>query len=159
MSCVYVGEMTFPFPFSILIAILTLGLIIARIIKSETSLAITLLALNDMVLKLNWIFLLPYLLATGNSYISSSIIAYCLFASLIVNLILWRITFQNNFFDSDSKFKLYTQKFPCFYRTLLIVSYTFSFEAFRFTYSRLLGKKCFSAGFSERKTDLMRLLG
>ena len=96
------GEMTFPFPFSILIAILTLGLIIARIIKSETSLAVTLLALNDMVLKLNWIFLLPYLLATGNSYISSSIIAYCLFASLIVNMILWRITFQNNYFDSDS---------------------------------------------------------
>jgi len=156
-ACLYVGEMAFPFPFSILMGIIILGMGIAWLLNSKTHFFSTLLAFNDTILKLNWIFLLPYLLETGNSKVSAFIIAYCLFANLVVNMIIWRISFKNNSFDQS--YQSYVGRYPKLHKFLKLSSYTVSLQLFRLTHSKLLGKKCFSADFGERQGDLKRVLG
>jgi hypothetical protein len=89
MTCDFMGEMAFPAPFSITVAVMTIGLLIARFMRNQTRLFIALLALTDVVLKMNWVFLLIFLF-TGKYYVSAIIISYCLFMSLFTNLILFR---------------------------------------------------------------------
>lgn len=149
--------MNFPFPFTILAALIGLGLIIAELMKNQTEFTISLLAFVDFVLKLNWIFLLAYLLIGGQYYISSLVIACSLFVNLLTNLVIWRYSFLHNRFWEDPKFKNYVKKFPKLSGFLYLMSITFSFHLFKLTYSRLLGKKCFMATFS-RKHNLQRIL-
>ena len=149
--------MVFPFPFSILMAIFLLGLSIAWVFYSKTHYFASLLALNDALLRLNWIFLLPYLLMADDSKVPALIIAYCLFATLITNLILWRLSFKNSNFDPS--YEGYVKRYPCLHRVIKVTSYSLSFQVFRLTYSQLLGKKCFSANFGARLPDLQRILG
>lgn len=81
--------MTLPLPFSILTALISIGLAIARFMKNGTKYFISVLAVIDIVLKVNWIMLLILLIQDGH-YISGGIIGYCLFATLILNLLIWR---------------------------------------------------------------------
>ena len=61
MTCDYSGEMILPLPFSILATVLSLGLLIARFMKNRTRFFITVLAMVDVLLKINWIALVIYL--------------------------------------------------------------------------------------------------
>lgn len=94
MTCITEGEMTFPFPFSIVAGVIILGLLVANFMKNQTEFFISLIAFNDIVLKLNWCFLLPYLVI-GGYLIPSFIIAFCLFANFVINFIIWRISIRN----------------------------------------------------------------
>lgn len=144
--------MIFPFPFSIFASIVALGLIVAMLIKNQNSLSVTLLAFIDIILKLHWIFLLAYLLLSdyqARTLVPLVVISYCLFANLVLNLVVWQLTFRNlGLTQSDPLFLAYSNKYPCLLRTLLFLSFTVSFHVFRLSYSRFLGKKCFSANFS-----------
>lgn len=156
MSCIAVPELAFPFPFSILTSAITIGLLIANFMKNQTEFLIALLTLTDIVLKLNWCFLLPYLVL-GSYRVSSLVIAYCLFMNLVTNFWLWRSSFGNRRLWYDPQFETYREKFSCLARLLLFSSYLLSFHIFRLSYSRLFGKKCFDARFKRRDT-LRRLL-
>jgi len=103
MNCDYLGEMIFPLPFSILTVVFGFGLFIARFMKNQTRFCITLLAFTDIVLKLNWVFLLIYLYI-GNYLVSASIIAYCIFSNLLFNLALWRSAYYRTELYNDKFF-------------------------------------------------------
>lgn len=92
MTCEQVGEMSFPLPFSITAALIALGLLLARFMKNKTRFFVTLLSFVDVVLKLNWIFLVIFLYLGGFN-VSASIISYCLFSSFIMNVVIWRIAY------------------------------------------------------------------
>ena len=135
--------MVFPFPFSILGSILVIGLIVARKMKNQTKFAVTLLALIDILLKLNWIWLVIYLYL-GSYNISAFIISYCLFSNFVNNFILWRLAYNNNRVAYDRGFRSHKAKYPYITGFFLYMSYLVSFHAYRFLYSGLFGKKCFS---------------
>lgn len=141
--------MILPLPFTILVALISLGLLIARfIMKNGTRYFISVLALVDVILKCNWI-ILCVLLAKEDNITSAIIIGYCLFATIITNLIIWRSLYYKYGFDKDSLFLVYLKKFPKISKFLLFVSFTLAFHFFRLTYSRLLGKSAFSAQFKD----------
>jgi hypothetical protein len=148
--------MAFPFPFSIIVAICTLGLLIARKFKNQTQVTTTLLTITDVTLKLNWIFLLSYLFA-GSYYVSAIIFSYCLLANLLVNFLLFRIPFSNHNLLFDPQFSPYRLRYPRFLSTLLYLSSILSFHLFRLTHSKLLGIKSLSASFQQNHL-LQRLL-
>ena len=89
MKCDFNGEMSFPLPFSILGILISLGLFLARFLRNGNRYFITLLAMMDMLLKINWI-VLCVLLWVNAHYVSAAIISYCLFATVILNLFIWR---------------------------------------------------------------------
>lgn len=127
-ACELAGEMVFPFPFSILAGLITLGLIIAELMKNQTQFLVTLLAFTDLILKSNWVFLLISLIMDGGSYlISTIIIASCLLMNLGTNTLLWRISFRNNRIWEDPIFMLYTQKFPLLARLIYYSSLLLTF--------------------------------
>eukprot|EP00347_Sterkiella_histriomuscorum_P020194 403338738 len=135
MKCDFQGEMVFPLPFSILTVIFALGLGIARFMKNQTRFYVTLLAFTDIVLRFNWVFLLIYLYI-GDFLVSASIIAYCLLFGTLSNFVIWRLAFYRSGLDTDKEYNRYT---------------------LRFSYSRLLGKKQFSAGF-QNFSSFVRLM-
>ncbi len=98
--------MAFPLPFSILTALFSFGLLIARFMKNQTRYFITLLSFTDVALKLNWIFLLIYLFA-GRYLVSAAIIAYCLGMNFIVNFVFWRLGFKKKRIFEDKEYSLY----------------------------------------------------
>ena len=85
--------MAFPAPFCITVALITLGLMIARFMKNQTRFWITILAFTDIVLKIDWIFLFFYLFI-DHYYVSAGVIAYCLFATLITNIVIWKFSYN-----------------------------------------------------------------
>ena len=111
-----------------------------------------------MVLKLNWVFLLIYLYL-GKYFVSASIIAYCLLMSLITNFLIWRTLFYRLKLFEDVEFKRYTSRYPITSRLLLGCSFVFSFHIFRLSYSRLFGKKKFSASFRNHGTFVRLMSG
>ena len=89
MTCDFAGEMLLPLPFSILAGLVSLGLLIARFMKNGTKYFVSVLALIDILLKVNWIFLLGFLVE-GSYLISVGILTYCLVATFLVNMFIWR---------------------------------------------------------------------
>ena len=87
--------MAFPFPFSILAIVILIGLLVARSIRNQTEFLASLTAFVDIILKLNWFFLIIYLFI-GSYNISAIIISSCLFGSIILNFFFWRSAFLNN---------------------------------------------------------------
>ena len=140
MMCEYTGEMAFPLPFSILTVVFAFGLFVARFMKNQTRFCVTLLAFTDIVLKLNWFFLLLYLYI-GRFYVSASIIAYCIVANIIGNVVLWRMAFYKSGLDKDKEYVRYSVRYRWTSKILLFTSFILSFHIFRLSYSRLLGKK------------------
>ena len=157
MQCVFQGEIAFPLPFSIVVAVATLGLCIARFMKNQTRMFIALIALTDLVLKFNWVFLLIYLLI-GQFYVSATIIAYCLFMTLVTNGLMWKFTLERSGLLQDPGYVDHTLKYRMTSTILLYLSYTVSFHVFRMSYSRLFGRKAFSVCFNNQKA-LFTILG
>ena len=89
MTCEYKGELGLPVPFSIVAALVSIGLLIARFMKNSTRLFISILAILSLLLVINWVILGVYLFIAA-FYVSAAIIIYCLFASLLINLLAWR---------------------------------------------------------------------
>lgn len=73
-----------------------------------------------------------------------------LLVSAFLNLSVWRrfFVFKYNMDDNDEAFVRYKTKYPKTARWLLYLSFLVSFQMFRLSYSRLLGKKQFMARFT-----------
>mgnify|MGYP001807085320 CR=1 FL=1 len=144
MTCDFQNEMAFPFPFSILAILVSLGLVIARFMRAQTRYFVTVIAFTDTVLKLNWFFLWIFLLS-GKYFTSAGIITYCLAANFIINFGLWKILLKRNRITEDELYLKYCTENPKFSKTLRYLSYVISFQVFRLSFSGLFGKKGFSA--------------
>jgi hypothetical protein len=136
--------MIFPLPFSILALVVSLGLLLARFMKNSTRYFISVLALVDILVKINWIFLFAFLVHDRHR-VSAGIIGYCLAGSFVINFGLWRYLFKVFGLSRDPSFAQYAQKYPRAYHVILYLSFLVSFQAFRLTYARILGKRSFSA--------------
>ena len=139
MTCDFIGEIAFPLPFSIATCLIALGLLVARFMKNQTRYLVTLIAFSDVLLKANWVFLVIYLFA-GEYYVSAAIIIYCVIASVAINAIIWRIIYHKTNFSIDHQFSFYLKKYPLISKFLIYSSFIVSFQVFRLTYSRFLGK-------------------
>ena len=80
--------------------------------------------------------------------------------SILTNIFLWRRFFYSKYRyeDTDPLFSAYVQKYPATAYILMFLSYLLTFQAFRLTYSRFLGKKKFMARFTKRRR-YFRLIG
>lgn len=77
--------------------------------------------------------------------VSASIIAGCLAGNVLANLIIWRMAFYRIGIDTDKEYMRYSLRYKYTSKILLFTSFILSFHIFRLSYSRLLGKKQFSA--------------
>lgn len=167
-KCTYFGEISLPVPFSILAFILTVGVGISAFVKGAdrdgreqegTAFFMTMLALVDMLLRVNWA-LLAYVVFQKDFYITFGcllgLIALCVF----MNIFLWRRYFYSKYRyeDEDPLFSEYVKKYPATAHVFIFLSYLLSFQAIRMTYSRFLGKKKFMARFTRRRR-YYRLIG
>ena len=80
--------------------------------------------------------------------------------STLVNFVLWRRYFYSRYKyeDTDPLFSAYATKFSRTASVVTFLSYLVTFQAIRLAYSRFLGKKQFSAGFTRRRR-YYRLIG
>lgn len=144
MTCDFNGEMILPLPFTILAIVVACGLLIARFMKNRTNFLVSVMAFTDVILKTNWFFLL-IILAVYKHFIAFSIILYCFLSNFVVNFMIWRKLFIKYEIVSDVYFSRYVEKFPRGSAAMIWMSYIASFHLFRLTYSKLFGKKLFSA--------------
>jgi hypothetical protein len=100
MTCKYEGEIKFPVPFSIIAVLISLGLLVARFMKNGTRFFITMLALVDWLLKINWI-ILDIFLFKEKHYISGGVILYCILATFLINILIWRKLYYKYQIDKD----------------------------------------------------------
>lgn len=118
----------------------------------------TTLAFVDLLLRINW-FVLILLFYRNEYWVSCAIIGVVMILSIILNLCIWRSFFTSKYdYFNDPYFKQYLAKYPKTGRISIVLSYIFTFQAIRITYSRLLGKKQFMARFAKRRT-FFRLIG
>ena len=166
--CTYFGELSLPVPFSILAAVLSLGVGISAFLKGAdkdgrekegTAFFTTMLALVDILLRVNW-GVLAWLVLQKQYFTAF----YCLLGligfSLLINFFLWRRYFYSRYKyeDTDPLFSAYATKFSRTASVVTFLSYLVTFQAIRLAYSRFLGKKQFSAGFTRRRR-YYRLIG
>ena len=86
--------------------------------------------------------------------------AIILTVSLFLNLGVWRrfFKFKYNIDENDKLYVIYSHSYPRTSKWILFISYVITFQAFRLSYSRLLGKKQFCAEFT-RSRVYYRLIG
>lgn len=166
--CLYFGEISLPVPFTIVAFVLSVGAGISAFVKGAdkdgreqkgTAFFVTMLALIDMLLRVNWIVL------AYSAYIKDFMTTFGLLIGVIVvsfsiNVFLWRRYFYSiyRYEETDPLFSAYVMKYPATANILIFLSYLLSFQAIRLTYSRILGKKKFMARFS-RRLRYFRLIG
>jgi len=167
-KCVYFGELTLPVPFSITAFVLSVGVGISAFVKGAdrdgreqegTAFFMTMLALVDMLLRVNWA-LLAYVVYQKEFYITFGCLLGLLAMCVFVNIFLWRRYFyaKYKYEENDPLFSEYVKKYPGTSHVFIFLSYLISFQAIRMTYSRFLGKKKFMARFSMRRR-YFRLIG
>ena len=80
--------------------------------------------------------------------------------TVLMNLFIWRRYFyvKYKYEEEDPHFSAYCQKYPATANIIIFMSYLFTFQAIRLSYSRILGKKKFMARFSKRRR-FFRLIG
>ena len=100
MECDYNGEMILPLPFSILSGVVTLGLLIARFMKNRTNFFVSVIAVNDTLLKANWFFLLIFL-GIYKSWVALGLILYCFIVTFVINFLIWRKLFYKYNLEND----------------------------------------------------------
>ena len=83
----------------------------ARFMKNSTRYFISVLALVDILVKINWIFLFAFLVHDRHR-VSAGIIGYCLAGSFVINFGLWRYLFKVFGLSRDPSFAQYAQKIP-----------------------------------------------
>lgn len=167
-SCGSAGKLQIPIPFTIIAIVISIGIAISTFLKGSdrqgrvqqgTAFFITVLALIDVLLRINWIVLIVYLYLAKH-LVTAGLYLILIFASLIINFCLWRRMFyaKYKYEEKDRLFSMYFQNYPNTAKFVLNVSYIFSFQAIRLSYSRILGKKQFMARFSTRRR-FYRLIG
>ena len=117
------------------------------------------LALVDIMLRINWAYL-AYNVYQKDYFRTFGCLLGLLVLSLLMNVFLWRRYFYSKYQyeDEDPKFAAYVAKYPWTAYVVIFLSYLFSFQAIRLTYSRFLNKKMFMASFS-RRLRYYRLIG
>jgi len=117
------------------------------------------LAIIDIMLRINWILLAKDSYEIKN-YITFACLVILLGACLLINVFIWRRFFYSKYRyeDQDPLFSEYCKKYPVISFGIIFVSYVFTFQAIRLTYSNFLGRKRFMARFSRRRR-YYRLIG
>ena len=167
-TCTYFGELGLPVPFSIIAFVMTVGVGISSFIKGTdsqgrqqegTAFFVTMLAIVDILLRINWAFL-AYNVFQKDYYRTFGCLLGLIAFSMFINLFLWRRYFYSKYQyeEEDPKFSAYVEKYPWTAYVIIFLSYVFSFQAIRLSYSCFLNKKMFMAGFS-RKLRYFRLIG
>ena len=167
-TCDYFGELSLPVPFTIVAFVLTVGIGISAFVKGAdkegreqegTAFFIAMLALVDMLLRVNWGFLC-YVVMQKDYMITFGLLLGLISLSVLLNLFVWRRYFYSKYKyeEEDPHFSAYCQKYPMTSKLIIFLSYLLSFQAIRLTYSRILGKKKFMARFSRRRR-YFRLMG
>lgn len=162
-----------PIPFTIAATVVTLGAILSSFMKGVdaegnekpgTSYFILILACVDLFIRIDWV-LMMFENFKKDYFVSFFGLGACCVVSTILNLVIWRKYFHTRYrYDreddlmGDKLFTKWMKSYPRVSAVLLFVSYVFTFQAIRFTYSRLLSKKMFSAHFSARRR-FNRLIG
>lgn len=117
------------------------------------------MAFVDILLRFNW-FVLGILNLNSEFWGLAGWCAVLLVVSTVLNVVIWRrfFKFKYNIDDNDFKFVSYCKKYPRTSRIIIYLSYVFTFQAIRLSYSRILGKKRFMAQFTRQKR-YFRLVG
>ena len=117
------------------------------------------LALIDMLLRVNWI-VLAYSVFTKEFYVTFGLLVGILAFSFLINVFLWRRYFYSiyRYEETDPLFSAYMMKYPATANIVIFLSYLLTFQAIRLSYSRFLGKKKFMARFTKR-LRYFRLIG
>ena len=145
-------------PFSIVAIILSFGVGISTFVKGAnkegrelegTAFFTTMLALIDMLLRINWA-VLAYYVWQKSYYITFGCTCGLIAISLFINIYLWRRYFYSKYGyeDKDKLFSAYFNKYLVTANVIIFFSYLLSFQGIRLTYSRFLGKQKFMARFS-----------
>lgn len=167
-KCTYFGELALPLPFSIIALVCTVGVGISHFVKGSdregreqegTAFFITMLAIVDILLRINWAVLASVVFKKG-FHTTFALLLLLIAGSCFINLFLWRRYFQEKYKyeDTDPLFSAYCKKNPVTAQIFIFLSYVVSFQVIRFTYSRFMGKKRFMAQFS-RRLRYFRLIG
>ena len=97
-TCTYFGEISLPVPFSIVAFVLTVGVGISAWVKGAdkdgreqkgTAFFVTMLALIDLMLRVNWA-ILAYSVFTKEFYTTFGLLVGLLVMSFLINVFLWR---------------------------------------------------------------------
>lgn len=148
MTCDFNGEMVLPLPFTILTFVVSVGLVIARFMRNKTNFLVSIMAVTDIILKINWFFLMIFL-GIYQAWVAFGLIFYCFMSTFLINFFIWRKLYYKYDFDKDPEFAKYMVKYPKTSKILIYLSFVFSLHIFRITYSKLFGKKIFSATFKD----------
>lgn len=166
--CKYFGELSLPVPFTIVAFVLSVGVGISSFVKGAdregreqkgTAFFVTMLALIDMLLRVNWM-VLAWSVFTKEFYVTFGLLVGLLGLSFLMNVLLWRRYFYSiyRYEENDPLFSAYMMKYPATANIMIFLSYLLTFQAIRLTYSRFLGKKKFMARFTKR-LRYFRLIG
>jgi len=167
-ACGSAGKLQLPIPFTIIALVISFGIAISTCLKGSdrqgrvqqgTAFFITVLALVDILLRINWIVLIIYLYLAKH-LVTAGLYLVLIFASLIINFCLWRRMFYSKYKyeERDRQYGIYFHNYPNTAKFVQNLSYIISFQAIRLSYSRILGKKQFMARFSTRRR-FYRLIG
>lgn len=167
-ACGTAGKLQLPIPFTIIATVISIGVGISSFLKGAdrmgrrqdgTAFFITTLAFVDILLRINWIVLIIYLFLAKH-LVTAGLYLALIVGSLVINLKLWRRMFfsKYKYEENDRLYNMYMQNYPTTAKFIANLSYVFSFQAIRLSYSRILGKKQFMARFSTRRR-FYRLIG
>ena len=132
-----VGQLSFPVPFSILALLISIGIGISHFMKGAdrdgraqegTAFFITMLAIIDIMLRLNWLAL-SYLTYEGGYKYTFFGLVTILVISFLINNLLWRRKFyvDHHFEGRDRLFSIYCKKYAATAGFLSILSYLITF--------------------------------
>lgn len=110
------------------------------------------LAFVDVLLRLNWVTLA--IVAAYESEFSTMIWCVVLLSiSICLNLFAWRRYFKFKFDmeRKDDSFLAYTAKYPKTSKTILVLSYSITFQSIRLVYCNLLSMKQLSGTFDRKR--------
>ena len=136
-ACDYIGEMQLPIPFSIAAIVITVGIGISHFLKGTdregreqegTAFFVTMLALIDILLRINWA-ILAYNTYREEYKLISLLLMGLLAICILVNILLWRRFFyaKYRFEDLDDNFSIYVKKYPSTASFIIFLSYMVSF--------------------------------
>ena len=136
-KCMSVGQLDLPVPFSLAALLVSVGIGISHFMKGAdhqgrpqegTAFFITMLAIIDIMLRLNWLSL-AYLTYTSDYFYTFIGLVAILVVSALVNILLWRRKFYvDHFFEGrDKLFSEYCKKYAATAGFLTILSYLVTF--------------------------------
>jgi len=136
-KCTYFGELALPLPFTIIAFVVSVGVGISAFVKGAdregreqegTAFFVTMLALVDILLRLNWA-VLAYIVFQKDFYVTFGLLLTLIALSFFINLYLWRRYFQDKYRyeESDPLFSAYCKRNPVTAQILIFLSFLISF--------------------------------